>query len=632
MKITSLININSIELNATASNKTDAINRLVDLMYKGGNINNKDEYKQAILQREQSSTTGIGDEIAIPHAKTSAVKEAGVAIMIVRDGVDYESLDGLNTKLFFMIAAPDNGQDTHLQVLNKLSTLIMTPGFKDSIISAKSAKDIIDIINKFEEEKFKIENTNEKDSLKEKNSSSNSYEILCVTACPTGIAHTFMAAEALENKAKEKGIKIKVETNGSSGAKNILTSDEIKNAKCIIVAADKKVEMDRFNGKKVLQVKVAEGIKNPGGLLDKAMSGDVPIFNSNNNITVDEEKEKETIGRKIYKNLMNGVSHMLPFVIGGGILIALAFLFDNFEINPANFGSNTPFAAFLKKTGDAAFSFMLPVLAGYIAMSIGDRPALVVGFVGGYLANIGGSGFLGALFAGFIAGYLIVGLKNALNLLPQSLDGIKSILLYPVLGLLLISVIITFVVNPPVAWFNLWLSDLLNNMGNSSKVLLGTVLGLMMAIDFGGPINKAAYVFGTAQIAEGNYHIMASVMIGGMVPPLAIALSTFLFKNKFTKKERESGLSNFVMGLSFITEGAIPFAASDPLRVIPSCAIGAGVAGGLSMLFDCTLRAPHGGIFVFPVVGNPLMYLLSLIIGSLVGAIILGILKKKITE
>lgn len=628
MKITSLININSIELNATASNKQDAINKLVDLMYKGGNINNKEEYKQAILQREQSSTTGIGDEIAIPHAKTAAVKEAGVAIMIVRDGVDYEALDGVNTKLFFMIAAPDNGQDTHLQVLSKLSTLIMTPGFKDSILSAKSEKDILDIINKFEEEKFKIENNNESNSSKE----NNGYEILCVTACPTGIAHTFMAAEALENKAKEKGIKVKVETNGSSGAKNVLTADEIKNAKCIIVAADKKVEMDRFNGKKVLQVKVAEGIKNPGGLLDKAISGDVPIFNSNNNNTLDQEKEEETIGRKIYKNLMNGVSHMLPFVIGGGILIALAFLFDNFEINPANFGSNTPFAAFLKKTGDAAFSFMLPVLAGYIAMSIGDRPALVVGFVGGYLANMGGSGFLGALFAGFIAGYLIVGLKNVLNLLPQSLDGIKSILLYPVLGLLLISVIITFVVNPPVAWFNLWLSDLLNNMGDSSKVLLGTVLGLMMAIDFGGPINKAAYVFGTAQIAEGNYHIMASVMIGGMVPPLAIAISTFLFKNKFTKKERESGLSNFVMGLSFITEGAIPFAASDPLRVIPACAIGAGVAGGLSMLFDCTLRAPHGGIFVFPVVGNPLMYLVSLIIGSIVGAIILGILKKKIND
>ncbi|WP_250278388.1 PTS fructose transporter subunit IIABC [[Clostridium] colinum] len=624
MKITSLINIKSIDLNASVNSKIDAIDMLVNLMAKGGNVKDKEAYKQAILQREESSTTGIGDEIAIPHAKTEAISNAGVAVMVVKDGVDYEALDGQKTKLLFMIGAPASGGDTHLQVLSKLSTLIMTPNFKDSILSAKSPQEILDIINKFEQEKF--------EEKEENNQSLGDYEVLCVTACPTGIAHTFMAAEALENKAKEKGIKVKVETNGSSGAKNILTEEEIKNAKCIIVAADKKVEMNRFNGKKVIQVRVSEGIKNPEKLLDKAMAGDAPIFNASNVVNNSEEIEKETVGRKIYKDLMNGVSHMLLFVIGGGILIALAFLFDNFEIDPSNFGSNTPFAAFLKKTGDAAFAFMLPVLSGYIAMSIGDRPALVVGFVGGYLASIGGSGFLGALLSGFIAGYLIIFLKKALNILPQALDGIKSILLYPVLGILLMGAIITFIVNPPVSWFNISLSNLLSNMGNSSKVLLGAVLGLMMAIDFGGPINKAAYVFGTAQIAEGNYHIMAPVMIGGMVPPLAIAIATFIFKNKFTKKERESGITNFVMGLSFITEGAIPFAASDPLRVIPACAIGSGVAGALSMLFDCSLRAPHGGIFVFPVVGNPLMYLVALIVGSIVGAILLGIFKKNVNE
>lgn len=626
MKITSLINVNCIELNGVAENKQDAINKLVDLMFKGGNIKDKEGYKQAILQREESSTTGIGDEIAIPHAKTAAVSNAGVAVMVVKDGVDYEALDGQNTKLFFMIAAPDNGQDTHLQVLSKLSTLIMTPGFKDSVINAKNPQDVLNIIDMAEAEKFDVS----EEKIEE--TDNGGYDVLCVTACPTGIAHTFMAAEALENKAKEKGIKVKVETNGSSGAKNVLTKEEIEQAKCIIVAADKQVEMARFNGKKVLQVKVAEGIKNPAGLLDKAIKGDAPIFNIDSQDLQESTQEKETVGRKIYKDLMNGVSHMLPFVIGGGILIALAFLFDNFEIDPSNFGSNTPFAAFLKSAGDAAFSFMLPVLAGYIAMSIGDRPALVVGFVGGYLASLGGSGFLGALFAGFIGGYLILALKKVLSILPQALDGIKTILLFPVLGILLMAVIITFAVNPPVAWFNGWLNNALVNMGDSSKVLLGAVLGLMMSVDFGGPINKAAYVFGTAQIAEGNYHIMAPVMIGGMVPPLAIAIATFIFKNKFTKKERESGISNFVMGLSFITEGAIPFAASDPLRVIPACAIGSAVAGALSMVFDCTLRAPHGGIFVFPVVGNALMYLVALIVGSIVGAVLLGLFKKSVKQ
>lgn len=621
MKITNLINPNSIDLNAKVTDKQNAISELVELMFKGGNVKDKESYKTAILQREESSSTGIGDEIAIPHAKTSAIKEAGIAIMIVKDGVDYESLDGQNTKLFFMIGAPDNGQDTHLEVLSKLSTLIMTPGFKESILQANTKDEVLNIINKLEEEKFTVKEQT-KQSLDNEH-----YEVLCVTACPTGIAHTFMAAESLENKANEKGIKIKVETNGSTGAKNVLTKEEIEKAKCIIIAADKNVETARFNGKKVIQVRVAEGIKNPEKLLDRAISGDAPIFNS---LHTNTENDEEKVGRKIYKHLMNGVSHMLPFVIGGGILIALAFLFDNYEIDPSNFGSNTPFAAFLKRTGDSAFAFMLPVLAGYIAYSIGDRPALVVGFVGGYLANTGGSGFLGALIAGFVAGYLILGLKKALAILPSSLDGIKSILLYPVFGVLLMGAIIIFVINPPVSWFNLWLSSLLSNMGNSSKLILGAVLGMMMAIDFGGPINKAAYVFGTAQIAEGNYDIMASVMIGGMIPPLAIAIASIIFKNKFTKKEREAGLTNFVMGLSFITEGAIPFAASDPLRVIPPCAIGAGVAGALSMVFGCTLRAPHGGVFVFPVVGNPTLYLVALIVGSLVGALLLGVAKKKV--
>ncbi len=632
MKITSLINIDSVLLNTDATDKNNAIDKLVDLMAKGGNINDKEGYKQAILKREESSTTGIGDEIAIPHAKTNSVSSAGIAIMTLKDGVDYEALDGQNTKLFFMIAAPDNGQDTHLEVLSKLSTIIMTNGFKDSILKANSKEEILNIIDKAEEEKFgkTEEKENTKNNENTQNNNSNNYEVLCVTACPTGIAHTFMAAEALENKAKEMGIKAKVETNGSAGAKNVLTKEEIQNAKCIIVAADKKVEMARFNGKKVIEVKVAEGIKNPEKLLQRAIDGDAPIYNSASSEDTKTSDEQESVSRQIYKHLMQGVSYMLPFVIGGGILIALAFLFDNFEIDPSNFGSNTPFAAFLKNAGDTAFAFMLPILAGYIAMSIGDKPALVAGFVGGYLASEGGSGFLGALLAGFVAGYLMLGLKKVLNPLPKVLDGTKTVLLYPVLGVLLIAAIIIYILNPPVAAFNTWLSNLLSSMGDTSKVLLGAILGLMMSIDFGGPINKAAYVFGTAQIAEGNYNIMAAVMIGGMVPPIAIALASVFFKNKFSKKDRSSALSNFIMGLSFITEGAIPFAAADPLRVIPACAIGAGVAGALSMLFDCTLRAPHGGIFVFPVVGNALLYLLALVIGSVVSAILLGIFKNKI--
>ena len=626
MKITELLNIKSIDLDAKVNNKAEAIDYLISLMDKSGNLNNKDEYKKGILKREEQCTTGIGDEFAIPHAKTSSVTKAGLSAMVVKNGVDYESMDGQPTKLFFMIAAPDSENNVHLDVLSNLSTLLMVTGFKDKLLNAKTPEEFLKIIDDTEAEKFK-QKTNETNTT-------SKYRVLAVTACPTGIAHTFMAAEALETKAKEKGISFKVETNGSSGAKNVLTKEEIENAECIIVAADKKVEMKRFDGKKVIQTKVANGIKKPGELLDQAISGNVEVYRHSELTSSNEEtsSEKESVGRTIYKHLMNGVSHMLPFVIGGGILIALAFLIDNFEIDPSNFGSNTPMAAFFKSTGDAAFGFMLPILAGYIAMSIADRPALAVGFVGGALANAGGAGFLGALLAGFIAGYLVNGLKRLFKFLPSSLEGMKPILIYPILGILLISCIVRFVVNPPVAALNVWFSDMLNSMGGTSKVLLGAILGGMMAIDFGGPINKAAYVFGTAQIAEGNYDIMAAVMIGGMVPPLIIALASFFFKNKFTKKERQSGLTNLIMGLSFISEGAIPFAAADPLRVIPACAIGAAVSGALSMVFECTLRAPHGGIFVFPVVGNSLMYLLALVIGSVVGMAILGFIKKPVSE
>lgn len=628
MKITELLNINSINLNAKASSKIEAIDNLVSLMENSGNLKDAVKYKEGILAREAQSTTGIGDEIAIPHAKTAAVKSAGLSSMVVRDGVDYESLDGAPTKLFFMIAAPDSSANVHLDVLSKLSTLIMTPGFKDSLLNAKTPEEFISIIDKAEAEKF----DESKDSSKNDNTSENNskYRVLAVTACPTGIAHTFMAAEALENKAKEKGISIKVETNGSSGAKNVLTKEDIQNAECIIVAADKKVEMARFNGKKVIQTKVANGIKNPAELLEQAISGKAEIYKSSSDTLEEKSSEQESIGRQIYKHLMNGVSHMLPFVIGGGILIALAFLLDNYEIDPSNFGSNTPVAAFFKSIGDTAFGFMLPILAGYIAMSIGDRPALAMGFVGGALASASGSGFLGALIAGFMAGYLAVLLKNVFKILPQSLEGMKPILIYPVLGILLTALLMQYIINPPVSIINISLSDFLNNMGGSSKLLLGFILGAMMSIDFGGPINKAAYVFGTAQLAEGNYDIMAAVMIGGMVPPIAISLASVIFKSKFTEKERQSWISNLIMGFAFISEAAIPFAASDPLRVIPSCAIGAGVAGALSMMFDCTLRAPHGGIFVVPVIGNPLMFIVALLVGSVVSTVILGFARKRI--
>ena len=620
MKITDLLNIRSIAINPKVNSKNEAIDKLVDLMDASGNLVDKNEYKKAVLAREELSTTGIGDGIAIPHAKTKAVKNAGLAAMIVNDGVDYDSLDGNPAKIFFLIGAPDGENNVHLEVLARLSTMLMDEKFRNALENSKTPEEFVDLIDEFENEKVN----------KVKEESKDGYRVLAVTACPTGIAHTFMAAESLEEKAKNMGVTIKVETNGSGGAKNVLTAKEIEEAECIIIAADKKVDMARFNGKKVIQTKVANGIHKAEELINKAISGDAPVYNHSGSKNADEEVsgENESIGRQIYKHLMNGVSHMLPFVIGGGILIALAFLFDDYSIDPANFGMNTPFAAFLKTVGGTAFDFMLPILAGYIAMSIGDRPALAVGFVGGMLANKGGSGFLGALLAGFIAGYLVVGLKKLFEKLPNSLEGLKPVLLYPFFGILLIGAIIMFIINPPVSALNTGITNALNNMGESSRILLGAVLGGMMAFDMGGPLNKAAYVFGTASLANGQFEIMAAVMIGGMVPPLAIALCSTFFKKKFTKKERQSAVTNYVMGLSFITEGAIPFAAADPIRVIPSCVIGSATAGALSMFFGCALRAPHGGIFVLPVISNPIGYFIALVAGSVIGMLVLAVLKK----
>ena len=625
MRIIDLLDKKSINLNLKSTDKTSVINELVDLVDASGNLNNKNEYKQEILVRESKSTTGIGEGIAIPHAKTKAVKKACLASGVSKTGIDYDSLDGAPSNLFFMIAAPDGANDTHLEVLSRLSTILMDENFRSSLINASSADEFLSLIDKTESEKFP-EEAKQNDSKEV----SKFPRILAVTACPTGIAHTFMAAEALNKKASEMGISIKVETNGSAGAKNVLTKEEIENCDAIIVAADKKVNMARFNGKKVIQTKVADGIHKTEELINRALNGDAPVYHSSESENSSNENSNETVGRQIYKHLMNGVSNMLPFVVAGGILIALAFLFDNYEINPSNFGSNTPLAAFFKSVGDAAFGFLLPVLAGFIAVSIADRPAMVVGFVGGFLANSGGAGFLGALLAGFIAGYLVVGLKKVFSFLPQSLEGIKPVLLYPLFGTLLIGVIMKFAINPPVAAANNTLIGFLNSLGTSSKVLLGIVVAGMMAIDMGGPINKAAYVFGIASLESGNFGIMAAVMAGGMVPPLVIALSTTFFKNRFTKEQQDAGKVNYIMGLSFITEGAIPFAAADPLKVIPSCAIGSAVAGALTMIFDCTLRAPHGGIFVLPIIGNWPMYLVSIIVGAIVGAIILGFLKRPV--
>ena len=659
MKITDLLKPQSILLNASPTNKADAIYTLGDLMDKGGNLSDKAEYLKAVFAREESGSTGLGDGIATPHAKSAGVKEAGLAAMVVPNGVDFDALDGQPSRLFFMIAAPEGAADTHVEVLSKLATMVIDPDFKNALIQAATVDRFLELITAKEEGNFDpsvegyIKTADEKapsitDAIEAKATEAIEkvvpkvsvdnphYEVLAVTGCPTGIAHTYMAAESLERKAKEMGISLKVEKNGASGIKDALTAEEIEHAKCIIVASDRQVEMARFDGKPMIQTKVANGINKAEELLREAMSGTAPVYHASQadkdsaNSAIDAS---DSFGRQIYKHLMNGVSHMLPFVIGGGILIALAFLFDTFDpANAKNFGSGTPLSAFLMKIGGASFGFMLPVLAGYIAMSIADRPGLVAGFVGGLLANQGGSGFLGALIAGFAAGYLVLLVKKLVSGLPQALEGTKPVLFYPVLGVLFIGISITFIINPPVSALNEWLMNSLQTMGTTSRVLLGLVFGAMMSVDMGGPVNKAAYVIGTGALATGEYGIMAAVMAGGMVPPLAIALCTTFFPSRFTEAERKSGITNYIMGLSFITEGAIPFAAADPIRVLPSCIIGAGTAGALSMFFECTLRAPHGGIFVVPTIGNPLFYLASIAIGSVVACIILAIVKPKLKK
>jgi len=659
MKITDLLKPQSILLNASPTNKADAIYTLGDLMDKGGNLSDKAEYLEAVFAREESGSTGLGDGIATPHAKSAGVKEAGLAAMVVPNGVDFEALDGQPSRLFFMIAAPEGAADTHVEVLSKLATMVIDPDFKNALIQSATVNRFLELITAKEEGNFDpsvegyIKKEDEKapsitDAIEAKATEAIEkvvpkvsvdnphYEVLAVTGCPTGIAHTYMAAESLERKAKEMGISLKVEKNGASGIKDALTAEEIEHAKCIIVASDRQVEMARFDGKPMIQTKVANGINKAEELLREAMSGTAPVYHASQSDKDSAESAidaKDSFGRQIYKHLMNGVSHMLPFVIGGGILIALAFLFDTFDpANAKNFGSGTPLSAFLMKIGGASFGFMLPVLAGYIAMSIADRPGLVAGFVGGLLANQGGSGFLGALIAGFAAGYLVLLVKKLVSGLPQALEGTKPVLFYPVLGVLFIGIAITFIINPPVSALNEWLMNSLQTMGTTSRVLLGLVFGAMMSVDMGGPVNKAAYVIGTGALATGEYGIMAAVMAGGMVPPLAIALCTTFFPSRFTEAERKSGITNYIMGLSFITEGAIPFAAADPIRVLPSCIIGAGTAGALSMFFECTLRAPHGGIFVVPTIGNPLLYLASIAIGSVVACIILAIVKPKLKK
>ena len=661
MQITDLLKPQSVLLNADPVTKADAIYTLGELMEKGGNLIDKGEYLAAVFAREESGSTGLGDGIATPHAKSAGVKEAGLAAMVVPHGVDFEALDGQPSRLFFMIAAPEGAADTHVEVLSQLAMMVIDPDFKEALIAAPTVERFLELITAKEQGNFdpSVEGfirTAEPQTEDAKASDASTaavaagtaaavekvtvenphYDVLAVTGCPTGIAHTYMAAESLERKAKEMGISLKVEKNGASGVKDALTAEEIAHAKCIIVASDRQVEMARFNGKPMIQTKVANGINKAEELLTEAMAGTAAVYQAS---AADREAAEiaasasDSVGRQIYKHLMNGVSHMLPFVIGGGILIALAFLFDTLDpVNPKNFGSGNPLSAFLMQIGGASFGFMLPVLAGYIAMSIADRPGLVAGFVGGLLANQGGSGFLGALIAGFAAGYLVLLVKKLVSGLPQALEGTKPVLFYPVLGVLFIGLAITFVINPPVSALNHWLMDSLQSMGTTSRLLLGLIFGAMMSVDMGGPVNKAAYVIGTGALATGEYGIMAAVMAGGMVPPLAIALCTTFFPSRFTEAERKSGITNYIMGLSFITEGAIPFAAADPIRVLPSCIIGAGTAGALSMFFECTLRAPHGGIFVVPTIGNPLLYLASIAIGSVVACIILAIVKPKLKK
>lgn len=639
MRITDLLDRRSVSLTAAPKTKSETLDMAVDLMVKSEKISNREAYRKQVYLREEESTTGIGEGIAIPHGKCDAVKKPGLAAMVIKNGVEFEALDDEPVTLLFLIAAPNTEDNIHLDVLSKLSVMLMDEEFTESLRNASSVDEFMDIIDRADSEKKDID-----ERLADTGSTEGTQaKILAVTSCPTGIAHTYMAAEGIEKAAKAKNCFIKIETRGSGGAKNVLTDQEIADADCIIVAADAKVPMERFDGKKVIECQVSDGISKADQLIDRAINGDAPVYHAaaGSQTSSAGNKSGGSVGHKIYMQLMNGVSHMLPLVVGGGILIAIAFLIDGLSVDlsalpadqRANFGTITPVAALFKGIGGTAFGFMLPILAGFIAMAIGDRPALALGLVGGMMAANGKSGFLGALLgallAGFAAGYIILGLRKLCDKLPEALEKIAPVLIYPVVGILVMGLLMTFIVEPVMGGINTGLNNALTGMGSSSKVILGIVLGGMMAIDMGGPFNKAAYVFGTAAIAAGNYDIMAAVMIGGMTPPCAIALATLLFKDKFTKEERDAGPTNFIMGLAFITEGAIPFAASDPLRVLPSCIVGSAVAGAISMAFDCTLMAPHGGIFVFPVVGNAVMYLVALVAGTVISAVLLGLLKKK---
>lgn len=656
MKITELLDKRSISLDAAPASKSEALDLAVELMAAGGKLSDVEAYRRQVYAREEESTTGIGEGIAIPHGKCDAVKKPGLAAMVIRDGVDFDSLDGEPVTLLFLIAAPNTKDNVHLDVLSKLSVLMMDEAFSASLRNAETVEQFLSIIDQADEDQADIDerlaagtekngNTVQTDEASgaamAEGTDAQAPKLLAVTSCPTGIAHTYMAAEGLEKAARSRGWHIKVETRGSAGAKNVLTEQEIAEADCIIVAADAQVPMDRFDGKRVIECQVSDGISKADELLEQAAAGTVPIYRAAaGSISSSAQKNGKSgsVGHQIYVQLMNGVSHMLPFVVGGGILIAIAFLIDGFSVDMnalpldqrSNFGSITPVAAWCKNVGGLAFNFMLPVLAGFIAMAIGDRPALAVGFVGGIIAYQGKSGFLGALAAGFLAGYVILGLRKLCSRLPEALEKIAPVLIYPVVGVLVIGLAMSFVVEPVMGTVNMALNQGLSSMGGTNKVILGFVLAAMMAVDMGGPFNKAAYVFGTAAIASGNYDVMAAVMIGGMTPPIAIALATMLFKKKFTKEERDAGPTNFIMGLAFITEGAIPFAASDPVHVLPACLIGSGVAGAMSMLFDCTLMAPHGGIFVFPVMGNPLFYLVALVVGTAISTVLLGVLKKDV--
>ena len=633
MKITDLLSKDAIKLNGIANSKQDAINKLVDLMAKNGNLTDKEKYTQVVLKREEEGSTGIGEGIAIPHGKTDAVSKPGLSAMVINDGVEFDSLDGQPAKLLFLIAAPNTKDNVHLDVLSRLSTLLMDTEFRKSLMEAKTPEEFLRYIDIAENAKLSQTKKNDE------------YEILAITSCPTGIAHTYMAAEALEKMGEQLGHKVKVETHGSSGVKNKFTKEEIKNAKAVIIAADTKIDLSRFDGKKLIKAKVADGINRPQELIERVLSSDAKIYHSSNKSQNSDSDEKEGFGTKIYKHLMNGVTHMLPFVVGGGILIAIAFLLDDYSINPSNFGMNTPVAAFFKTVGGAAFNVMLYILAGYIAMSIADRPGLAVGFVGGILAVQGttfasltdssvvlvSSGFLGALIAGFVGGYIVILLKKICSYLPDSIEGIKTILLYPVFGILLMGAFM-LLINPYVGAINTAINNYLSSMGTANKVVLGAILGGMMAIDLGGPINKAAYTFGTGMLASCQYEIMAAVMAGGMVPPLAIAFLATAFPKKISKKDKQAAYVNYIMGLSFISEGAIPFASADPLRTLPAFVVGSAVTGALSMIFNCTLMAPHGGIFVIATIGHPLLYLLAIAVGTVVSTMIMAKLKKNLPE